>query len=54
VSQLYDQTDEGGLLWNDPQIGIRWPIEAPIVSPRDASYPRLHDLDVSKLPHVSV
>ncbi len=45
VSRTYDHSDEGGLLWNDPQVGIRWPIDLPIVSPRDASYPRLSELD---------
>ena len=44
VSQIYDQSDEGGLLWNDPGIGICWPLKAPTVSLRDAAYPRLCDL----------
>jgi dTDP-4-dehydrorhamnose 3,5-epimerase len=52
VSRLYDHADEGGLRWNDPQIGIRWPIALPIVSPRDASYPPLRELDASRLPQV--
>jgi dTDP-4-dehydrorhamnose 3,5-epimerase len=50
ASQTYDHADEGGLLWNDPDVGIRWPIEAPIVSVRDAAYPRLRDLDAGRLP----
>jgi len=54
VSCLYDHADEGGLLWNDPQIGIRWPIEQPILSSRDASYLRLHELNASRLPQVEV
>jgi dTDP-4-dehydrorhamnose 3,5-epimerase len=44
VSRLYDHADEGGLLWNDPDIGIRWPIDAPSVSPRDGAYPTLREL----------
>jgi len=24
-TRLYDPKDEGGLLWNDPEIGIEWP-----------------------------
>ena len=24
-TRLYDPTDEGGLLWNDPEVGIKWP-----------------------------
>ncbi len=51
VSRHYDAADEGGLRWNDPQIGIRWPIEAPQVTPRDAAYPALKDLAQDQLPH---
>ena len=52
VSQLYDAADEGGLLWNDPDVSIRWPIDNPAVSARDAAYPRLGELDASRLPHM--
>lgn len=51
VSRLYDHADEGGLLWNDRDIAIRWPIEAPIVSPRDGAYPTLRELGPERLPH---
>lgn len=50
VSRIYDHTDEGGLLWNDPDIGISWPIETPAVSARDAAYPRLRDIAPDHLP----
>ena len=30
-----------GLRWNDPALGIEWPIEPTVISPRDASYPLL-------------
>jgi dTDP-4-dehydrorhamnose 3,5-epimerase len=50
VSQIYDRADEGGLAWNDPQIGIRWPIDNPVVSSRDRAYPRLRELDRERLP----
>jgi dTDP-4-dehydrorhamnose 3,5-epimerase len=52
VSELYDATDERGLLWNDPDVGIQWPIADPLVSPRDAAYPGLNDLDAARLPHM--
>lgn len=26
-TRLYDPTDEGGLMWNDPDIGIEWPLD---------------------------
>lgn len=53
VSRIYDHADEGGLLWNDPEIGIRWPIADPVLSERDKSYPRLRDLERERLPHVA-
>ncbi|EAT59813.1 dTDP-4-dehydrorhamnose 3,5-epimerase [Chlorobium ferrooxidans] len=44
VTCEYDAGDEGGLFWNDPDVGIKWPMNSPIITPRDASYPRLKDL----------
>lgn len=40
---LYDAADDRGIAWDDPQIGIEWPIESPLVSPRDSAHPRLSD-----------
>ncbi len=51
VSCIYDHSDEGGLRWNDPEIGIRWPLERPIISERDARYPLFAELDEARLPH---
>ncbi|MGB6549473.1 MAG: dTDP-4-dehydrorhamnose 3,5-epimerase [Xanthobacteraceae bacterium] len=51
VSEIYDESDEGGVVWNDPQIGIRWPIENPMISGRDRSYPLLRELEHEQLPH---
>ena len=51
VSQYYNRHDEGGVLWCDPDIGIRWPVAAPNVSERDGSYPKLRDTDQEQLPH---
>lgn len=39
VSQLYDQNDDWGLRWNDPDIGIKWPISMPVISDRDRNHP---------------
>lgn len=52
VSRLYDRSDEGGLVWNDKDVGIRWPIDAPIISERDCSYPLLSELYAEHLPHL--
>jgi dTDP-4-dehydrorhamnose 3,5-epimerase len=43
-SDFYEPGDEGGLLWNDPAIGIKWPIEnldEVIVSDKDKANPAL-------------
>jgi dTDP-4-dehydrorhamnose 3,5-epimerase len=36
VTEEYAPELERGILWNDPEIGIRWPVHDPIVSPKDA------------------
>ncbi len=48
VSRLYDASDEGGLLWNDPDVGIEWPAGTPQLTARDASHPRLRDLQLRR------
>jgi dTDP-4-dehydrorhamnose 3,5-epimerase len=53
TNRLYDPSDEGGLIWNDPQLNIDWPINKPQVSRRDLRYPRLKDLTIEQLPHDS-
>jgi dTDP-4-dehydrorhamnose 3,5-epimerase len=37
VTERYDPADEAGLRWDDPDVGIAWPIEAPQLAPRDAA-----------------
>ena len=34
-TSLYAPEQEGSLLWNDPEIGIDWPIDEPILSAKD-------------------
>jgi dTDP-4-dehydrorhamnose 3,5-epimerase len=40
---LYDPTDEISIRWDDPAIGIRWPIRDPVISARDRAAPPLHE-----------
>jgi dTDP-4-dehydrorhamnose 3,5-epimerase len=47
-TEYYDAADEIGLLWNDPEIGVKWPIADPILSEKDKKLPKLADL-ASKL-----
>ncbi len=44
VSGYYDGTDELGVLWNDPDLGIEWPVASPIVSERDQTAPKWADV----------
>lgn len=43
-TDLYDPSSEIGIAWNDPALGITWPVERPILSARDRLHPRLADL----------
>lgn len=48
-TDLYAPKDEVGFRWNDPAVGIQWPVAAPILSARDAAAPMLRELPVEKL-----
>ena len=43
-TNLYEPSQEGSVLWNDPDIGIEWPVEEPLLSQKDAVGQRLADL----------
>jgi dTDP-4-dehydrorhamnose 3,5-epimerase len=40
-TKLYDKASDRSILWNDPAIGIKWPIAEPVLSAKDAAAPRL-------------
>ncbi len=46
----YSVTDELGVMWNDPAIGIPWPVAEPKLSAKDASLPKLVSIDHERLP----
>lgn len=48
-TDTYSPQDEIGFLWNDPAVGIAWPLADPILSPRDARAPLLRDLPADRL-----
>lgn len=43
VTEEYAPELDRGIMWNDPQIGIRWPVSEPILSPKDAQLPSLEE-----------
>jgi len=48
VSHPYNPSDEGGVLWNDPDIDIKWPLpESQLnVSERDRNYQLLSEIEL--------
>jgi dTDP-4-dehydrorhamnose 3,5-epimerase len=52
-SDYYAPSDEYGILWNDPALGIDWGAASPELSPRDAKNPKLADVQPQFLPRYS-
>jgi len=44
LSSTYDPATESGIAWDDPDVGVEWPVEAPLLSERDTSAPRLSEV----------
>ena len=45
--ELYHPEDEGGIMWNDPEIGIVWPYDGePLLSEKDKKHPSLKDAKI--------
>jgi len=47
---FYDRESESTIRWDDPEIGIDWPISEPVVSDKDAAAPLLSTIEAAKLP----
>lgn len=45
LTEEYSPQDEKGICWNDPDIGICWPISNPILSQKDKAFPLLKNID---------
>jgi len=43
----YSNASEGGMRWNDPQVGIEWPLQEADLCERDSILPLLQDIDLT-------
>ena len=48
-SRPYEPGADLALAWDDPTLGIEWPIDPPVVSERDTGSPCLADVDLAAL-----
>jgi dTDP-4-dehydrorhamnose 3,5-epimerase len=46
VDNPYSPDHDTGILWNDPAIGIRWPVDTPVLSEKDTNLPPLNRASV--------
>jgi dTDP-4-dehydrorhamnose 3,5-epimerase len=46
LTSVYAPKNERAIAWNDPDLGIPWPVTHPVLSPRDQNAPRLKDAAV--------
>lgn len=44
VSSYYDPATESGIAWDDPDVGIDWQVDEPLLSERDRNAPRLSEI----------
>ena len=49
-TDLYHPECDGGIRWDDPEIGIIWPVAAPLLSDKDRKQPLLKDVPTGRLP----
>lgn len=52
-SDSYAPKDEHGIIWNDSDLNIKWGIENPLVSEKDARYTKLSEMPRDLLPRFS-
>lgn len=50
VTDYYEPGDEYGIRWDDPDLGIPWPVATPVLSDRDRAWPALREVLPEHLP----
>lgn len=50
-TDFYNPETEHGIIWNDPDLNIDWPVNEPVLSTKDSKYPKLNNIPNDKLPH---
>lgn len=48
-TEFYSPNDELTIRWDDPDLGVEWPVQDPLLSERDAKALRLRDLPPERL-----
>jgi len=46
---LYSPEGDGSIAWDDPDIGVKWPVSQPVLSSKDKQAPRLRDIPAERL-----
>ena len=49
-SDFYFPEWDRGIAWNDPEVGIRWGLDSPILSGKDRRHPKLAEVPTAELP----
>lgn len=52
-TDFYSPQTEGGIAWDDPDLGIEWPLKEPMLSDKDKKYPMLKNIEPKTLPQWS-
>ena len=53
-TDYYNASTDKGIIWNDPDLAIDWPVENPLLSDKDAHLSTLKNLSEQDLPHLRI